>query len=144
MKRFALALVPAALVAGISLFAPTVAAEESDAQRQAGAAATAWLAQVDAAQYDASWDAASSLFQRAVSKADWDKALRASRTPLGAVRSRKPQSSTETHSLPGAPDGDYVVLTFETSFENKASAVETLTPMREKDGKWKVSGYYIR
>ncbi|MGH7422575.1 MAG: DUF4019 domain-containing protein [Candidatus Methylomirabilales bacterium] len=46
--------------------------------------------------------------------------------------------------MPGAPDGHYVVIQYETSFEKKASAFETITPMREKDGKWRVAGYYIR
>ena len=35
-------------------------------------------------------------------------------------------------------------LQFESSFENKKQAIETVTPMREKDGKWKVSGYFIK
>jgi len=30
------------------------------------------------------------------------------------------------------------------SFENKKSAVETITPMLDKDKKWRVSGYYIK
>jgi len=47
-------------------------------------------------------------------------------------------------SLPGAPDGDYVVIQFQTSFANKASAVETITPMRDRDGAYRVSGYFIR
>ena len=47
-------------------------------------------------------------------------------------------------SLPGAPDGEYVVIQMETSFENKASAVETITPMRDSDGEWRVAGYYIK
>jgi hypothetical protein len=47
-------------------------------------------------------------------------------------------------SLPGAPDGEYVVIQFETSFENKNDAVETVTPMKDEDGKWRVSGYFIR
>jgi hypothetical protein len=46
--------------------------------------------------------------------------------------------------LPGAPDGQYVVIQFETSFENKHNAVETVTPMLEPNGQWRVSGYYIR
>lgn len=47
-------------------------------------------------------------------------------------------------SLPGAPDGEYVVIQFKTSFENKKEAVETVTPKKDKDGKWRVSGYYIK
>jgi len=35
------------------------------------------------------------------------------------------------------------VLQFQAPFAHAASAVETLTPMREGND-WKVSGYYIR
>jgi ribosomal protein S17E len=35
-------------------------------------------------------------------------------------------------------------MRFDTSFENKKSAVETVTFMQEKDGKWKAAGYYIK
>jgi hypothetical protein len=44
----------------------------------------------------------------------------------------------------GPPDGEYVVIQFETSFENKKSAIETVTPMLDQDGKWRVSGYFIK
>jgi hypothetical protein len=47
-------------------------------------------------------------------------------------------------SLPGAPDGQYVVIKYDTTFANKAAAVETVTPMREADGSWKVSGYFVK
>ena len=47
-------------------------------------------------------------------------------------------------SLPGAPDGEYVVIQFEASFGNKRASVETVTPMLDKDGQWRVSGYYIK
>ena len=47
-------------------------------------------------------------------------------------------------SLPGAPDGEYVVIQYATTFENKKSAIETITPMLDGDGKWRVSGYYIK
>jgi hypothetical protein len=46
--------------------------------------------------------------------------------------------------LPGAPDGSYVVFQFDTVFEQKAAAVETLTAGREPDGTWHVIGYFIR
>jgi hypothetical protein len=47
-------------------------------------------------------------------------------------------------SLHGAPDGEYLVIQFETSFSNKKSAIETVTSMLEKDGNWRVSGHYIK
>ena len=57
------------------------------------------------------------------------------------VRVQRPQEMTE---LPGAPDGHYVLLQFETVFANKKSTIETVTFMLEKDGKWKAAGYYIK
>ena len=49
-----------------------------------------------------------------------------------------------TTTLPGAPDGEYVVVKHATSFENKADATETLIAMKDKDGTWRVSGYFIK
>lgn len=60
------------------------------------------------------------------------------------MQSRKLKSATYTKTLPGAPDGEYVVIQYDSSFVNKKSAVETVTPMLDKDGKWRVSGYFIR
>jgi len=49
-----------------------------------------------------------------------------------------------TTTLPGAPDGEYVVFQFNASFDQKAAAVETVTAIREKDGTWHVGGYFIK
>ena len=64
--------------------------------------------------------------------------MQAVRNPLGKLISRQVKSKTYMTSLPGAPDGEYVVIQFETSFENKESAIETVTPMMDKDAKWRV------
>ncbi|MFI5307443.1 MAG: DUF4019 domain-containing protein [Polyangiales bacterium] len=118
---------------------------EPDASVSNGtAAASAWLALTDSSKFAESWDAASSLFRAAVTRADWVKAVTATRTPLGALRARKLKSATVAHQLPGAPDGDYVIIQYQTVFEHKASAIETVTPMKEKDGTWRVSGYFIK
>jgi hypothetical protein len=53
-------------------------------------------------------------------------------------------STTYATELPGAPDGEYVVIQFAASFKAKKSAVETVTPMKDEDGSWRVSGYYIK
>jgi hypothetical protein len=37
-----------------------------------------------------------------------------------------------------------VVLKLNTTFENKAVAIETVTVMKDYDGKWRVAGYFIR
>jgi hypothetical protein len=120
------------------------AGEPVDAQAKARAAAESWLAQVDQGHYGKSWDDAAALFKKAVTRDAWDQMLSASRAPLGAVRSRKFRASEYRTQVPGAPDGEYVILQYDTVFEHKASAVETITPMLDPDGHWRVSGYYIR
>ncbi len=106
-------------------------------------AAMEWLDLVDSGQYEASWEEAASRFQSQVSKPDWVKAVSAAREPFGSLVNRELVSATHTTSLPGAPDGDYVVLRFQTEFESKSQAVETVTPKLE-EGHWKVSGYYVK
>jgi len=129
----------------LGALAPTSAgAGNETAEKQATAAAQSWLALVDAGKFDESWDAAASMFRAALTKADWVRTAGAVRTPLGAVTSRKLKSKRFTTTLPGAPDGQYVVIQFDTSFEHKASAIETITPMLDKDGSWRVSGYFIK
>lgn len=66
------------------------------------------------------------------------------RRPLGALESRKLSSATFARAVPGAPDGEYVIVQFASSFEKKRSADETITPMKDPDGTWRVSGYYIK
>lgn len=115
----------------------------SDKESAAEEAALAWLTLVDSGRYEASWDAAASLFRQQISRPDWAKAVASARQPFGALKSRELVSATYAESLPGAPDGEYVVLQFSAAYENKSTAVETVTPMWDDDG-WRVSGYYIK
>lgn len=107
-------------------------------------AAKSWLQLVDEGAYGQSWSQAAGYFRKYVSEDQWNTSLEAARKPLGKVLSRKVINSTYAAMLPGAPDGQYVVIQFEASFENKTSAVETVTPVLDGDGKWRVSGYYIK
>lgn len=115
-------------------------APEQVAQR----AADAWLKLADAGDGEATWEQAARPFKGAVTKEQWVQALKGVRGPLGRVVSRTVKSRQYTRTLPGAPDGEYVVIQYDTVFEHKAAAVETVTPMVDADGAWRVSGYYIR
>lgn len=108
------------------------------------AAGNSWLAVVDAQQYDESWEQACAFFKGVVPKDQWVTQVAGVRGPLGSVLSRELASAEYTTELPGAPDGEYVVIQYRTKFENKASAIETVTPMRDPDGVYRVSGYYVR
>jgi hypothetical protein len=113
-------------------------------EKAAVTAAGAWFSLVDEGNYAESWNQAAGLFKAAVTKEQWQNTVKAVKVPLGKVVVRKLKPKQYTKTLPGAPDGEYVVIQYETTFENKKSAIETITPMLDKDGKWRVSGYYIK
>lgn len=102
-----------------------------------------WLDLIDSSKYIDSWSKAAVYFQNNISKKEWDKTLQGLRQPLGKTVSRQLASSHSETSLPGAPDGEYVVTQYNTSFDNKQSAIETVTSMLDRDGSWKVAGYFI-
>ena len=58
-------------------------------------------------------------------------------------RYSKRRGTTPSTTLPGAPDGEYVVFQFDTAFQNKAMAVETVTFVRDADGLWRAVGYFV-
>jgi Protein of unknown function (DUF4019) len=136
--------IASATVAALLLSAPALARAAGDSVPQAKQAAAAWLKLVDQGNYAQSWSDASSFFKAHVDQPTWETQVSAVREPLGGVVSRKVKGARYMTSLPGAPDGKYVVIQYETSFEHKKSAIETVTPMLDGDGDWRVSGYYIR
>ena len=132
------------VVIGLILGTATVMADRSDREKAAIASAVKWLRIVDKGKYIESWNESSEYFKQAIQQDQWERAVQAVREPLGKLVSRKVKSASYTTSLPGAPDGHYVVIEFNTSFENKKSGIETVTPKMDNDGMWRVSGYYIK
>lgn len=131
---------------------PAVAEELTEEQKEiangkvsaAIDAAKIWLGVVDSGKYNASWDQAAQLFKDKVPVDQWETSLQQIRTPLGKVLSREVANYQYMTNLPGAPKGEYVVIQFKTSFEQKPGSIETITPMLDSDGTWRVSGYYIK
>jgi len=129
---------------GVLLLSVSVVKADSEKEKAAVSSALKWLTEVDEGKYADSWNNAAEFFKKAVKKEQWVQSLQVVRKPLGNLISRETMNTTYRTSLPGAPDGQYVVIHFQTSFENKKSAIETVTPMLDKDGNWRVSGYYIK
>ena len=125
------------------LFAP-VSGCSGETEDHAVKIAEEWLQLVDKGKYEDSWKEAATLFRAAVTVEQWQQALDGARKPLGELESRKLKGAEYMTSVPGAPDGEYVVIQFDASFSKKASAVETVTPMKDGDGAWRVGGYYIK
>ncbi|WAC18275.1 protein kinase [Luteolibacter sp. SL250] len=111
--------------------------------RPQAAEAWLWLTKIDARMYDESY---ADLFQVARDSAtveQWQLTMKTFREPLGALITRLPKKMDERTVLPGMPDGEYRIWQFETDFENKKKAVETVT-MAKENGVWKPMGYFIR
>lgn len=106
-------------------------------------AAMLWLKLIDAGDYAQSWEEADPYFQSELTSEMWIQALQQVRAPLGAVLSRNTKELVERQNLPGAPEGDYVVIILETSFGEMAAAIETLT-LRKTSNTWQAVGYFIR
>lgn len=137
-------LLPLVLLSALVTLCGCAGARNPQAETAAVDAATAWLALVDAEQYGKSWDEAATFFKGAVPRDQWVQTMQAGRKPFGKNLSRQVKSKRYRTSLPGAPDGQYVVIQFKASFTNKKSAIETVTPMLDQDNTWRVSGYYMR
>ena len=111
------------------------------AEDEAAVTGQRWLSLVDNQKYEESWNQASSMFRSKVTQEQWIAALKRSREPLGDMMSRNPSRIEFSKSLRGAPDGDYAIIHFTTSFTSK-SATERLTLVKE-DGTWQMAAYGI-
>ena len=109
-----------ACLLGVLLCVPPVLADKG-AEEKALSASKVWLGLVDRAQYSESWDKAAAYFRSAVTKEQWEQALQGVRKPLGRVIRRQLKSTQYTTRLPGAPDGEYLIIQYDTSFEHKRS-----------------------
>jgi hypothetical protein len=114
------------------------------AEQAAITAAEKWLALIDNDDSSESWNQAASFFKSVVSSEQWKTSFEAAQVPLGKVVSRKLKSQKYAEELPGAPDGEYVVIEYETSFEKKKNGTETITLMKDTDGEWRAAGYFVK
>ena len=106
-------------------------------------AAKEWLRIVDSGEYAKSWEKSDSFFKSQLTQEKWAVALKEVRSPLGAVVSRIELGAKEYSTLPGAPDGQYLVIQFQTDFQNKKTSTEILT-LSKSSGDWLPIGYFIK
>lgn len=139
----------AAVLAGLVLFEASPAQGQaadtaSPAVAAAQVVARAWLSLVDGARYGESWDSAATLFRHAVTRTNWELAVRIARGPFEPLGNRTLLGASLQTKLPNAPPGQYVVIQYQTQAGGGKTALEMITPMKDEDGRWRVAGYYIR
>jgi Protein of unknown function (DUF4019) len=130
------------LAAASFMLATLVVTAAEPGAEEASAAGQKWLALLDDQKYEASWIQAGTMFRSEVKQEQWIASLKQFRDPLGTMISRATSRVDFVKTLRGAPDGDYAIIHFTTSFKNKDAVTERLTLVKE-DGKWQMAAYAI-
>ena len=109
-------------------------------------AARQWLTQTDRLDAAASFAAAGEKFRGPITQDAWADALEKARAPLGAVLQRTIIETAFDRAAPpgGGPEVDIAVILFRTAFAQKPGSTESVTLALDKDGVWRVIGYFIR
>jgi hypothetical protein len=106
-------------------------------------ASDAWLPIIDAGKYGESYDGFCVVAKMVLTEDKWVKTNEQVRAPLGKLVSRALKSKQYLSGLPNGTQGQFVILQYETEYAN-LNATETVTTMLDKDGQWRIAGYYIR
>ena len=118
--------------------------DPAQAEQAARHAAEEWLSHIDSGNAEESWSDAASAFRDAVTQDAWAASLGKVQRALGRPLHRVFRSAEYHTELPGAPDGHYVVLKYDTKFEHKERGEETVVPQLDRDDVWRVSGYFVK
>ncbi|HEX5759113.1 MAG TPA: DUF4019 domain-containing protein [Thermoanaerobaculia bacterium] len=141
LQRLGLAI----LLTGATVTLLPTAAHAQTAEEAATTAATTWLqSYIDTPRYADAYSWAATDFRVKVEQAAFVDAMERFRRPLGSFISRSLVSRVYKTTLEGAPDGEYVVIEFQTRLSAKAAAKEVITMQKEWwNGRWWPLGYTI-
>jgi hypothetical protein len=115
------------------------ASEELAAQRQA----LGFLGYLDQGRFADSYSYTGMLLRNQLDREAFASKVESARANTGALQSRELVDAGYTTSVPGAPEGQYVILHYHSSFVRRPDTVETLTLALAK-GYWRIDGWYIK
>jgi hypothetical protein len=139
---WALAAAGTCLLVAAALLGDEPPTKAEKARMKAGEeAALAWLALVDSGDYARSWRESAGLFKKEVTQGEWEQSAKAARETFGKLLSRSLKAGEYGRATPGDTRGEYLILVYDSSFEKRKTAAETVVPVKEKDGVWRVAGY---
>jgi hypothetical protein len=107
-------------------------------------AAVKFLYLVDNGEYGQSWEVASTHLQETIGKQEWEEKLEAIRGAIGTVAERVKDDVTYLEAAGDMPEGEYVVILFNTNFSEREFVVENVTLHLATDGAWRVGGYFLK
>ena len=135
------------IVPGIALMLLAVPFAVAENRPDVNAAVTAsdeWLELFDDSDAAAAWETAAEPFRESIGKTEWTAELAGIHGTAGKKLSRKLMSTVYRTTLRQAPDGDYVVLQYESSFEKLKECIQTVIVVKEDDGVWRTMAHRLK
>ena len=132
------------VVALVAVAPPSAKAQDAEATRTAVAAAEAFLRLLDEGKYAESWDSSAAAFRKAVTRGQWQTAAQQVRGGIGKLQSRSVMSGADAPKAQSNAQGEFIVVKFFAKYSNLEAAIETVAPMKDTDGQYRVSGYFVR
>ena len=116
---------------------------DSEKVEQAEPAAVEFLGLIDGAKYAESWESSADLMRDKVTRNDWIDKLNKARNLSGDLVQRVQKSASYATEAKDSPEGEYIMLIYESDFQRAEDVSEYVTVMLEGD-EWKVAGYFMQ
>jgi len=133
------------LMALVIIFIPLFNERPNKEKAEAASAASGeFLQLVDSGKLAESWRISASLLKEKVSEEAWINQLKKIRAATGPLIERTEKEMSYSTEAEGSGEGEYIRIVYDSSFEAKRDTSETITVMRDKDGTWRVAGYFVK
>ena len=116
---------------------------DSEKIERAETVSVEFLALVDGGKYAESWQASASLMQGKIAEKAWVEKLSEARDLSGGMVQRARKSASYSTEAQDSPEGEYIMLIYESDFQKAEDVSEYVTVMLEGD-EWKVAGYFMQ
>ena len=116
---------------------------DNEKVEQAKPAAAEFLGLIDDAKYAESWESSAGLMREKVTRKDWIDKLNKARNLSGDLVRRVQKSASYATEAKDSPEGEYIMLIYESDFQRAEDVSEYVTVMLEGD-EWKVAGYFMQ
>lgn len=112
--------------------------------RRASVAAMDFLQLIDNGEFETARKEGAELLKQKVTLNGWIAKLDGVQTTLGSVIDREQIDVSYSTTAKDSPDGEYVMLTFNSKYKRKIDVKETIIVMLDKNRGWRVAGYFFK
>ena len=103
-----------------------------------------FLTQLDQKAFSSAWQQTSPLFRMLNDEAGWKHTQQVLRQAYGPLKSRRFLRLSYRATYAHSPDGSYVIIQYQSQFENKVEATETVVLSCQTDSGCDIREYVLR